>query len=263
LEELVPLKIAFVVAAGFVLTALGPSLPFGYSPYYIEFTLGYLFFLIGLLYGFQTAQDPERHHSAIACGFAFAMAVFVRPNLAIGGAVFLSMLGLLLVRQQQWRSLRGAALGVSPAFLITVHNYVFGGQLVLLTGAAFIKENLFLTPKQYASAVASKLPGLGDPANVGLVKEHLIEWLVILPGRHAFLLNLILLAVAALICVLPQQTWRVRTLFVTALSLHAGLWFWHASGRYALLAWLLTVFAVIVGAGSPLQRNFAPVRLAT
>ena len=266
LKELVPSMIGFVLAATFAATAVVvPRFVLGYFPF-IEFaeqgypdTLGYLFFLIGVAYGFRTAREPTIL-PAIATGFLFALAVFARPNLVIGGAVFLGLLGLLLIGKRQWQTLFCVAIGLAPAFLITLHNYVFGGKLVLLTEAAFIKENLFLTPRQYFDALAWKLFGSGDPADFALAKQHLTEWLMILPGHHANWLNQLLLIIPLLLCFAPAQTWRVRTLVATALALHSVLWFWHAYDRYALLAWMLTLLALIGGLAS-LSQNSTLVRL--
>jgi hypothetical protein len=267
LKELAPPRIGFVFAAAFVATAFFlPHFVLGFRPF-IQFaeqgypdTLGYLFFLIAVAHGFRTARELNAL-PAIATGFLFALAVFVRPNLVIGAAVFLSLLGLLLVGKKQWQTLFCVSLGVAPAFLITVHNYVFGGRLVLLTDAAFIKENLFLTPSQYVSALAWGLSGGGSLANFELAKQHLTEWLMILPGHHANWLNQLLLIAPVLLCFVPQQTWRVRTLVATALALHSALWFWHAYDRYALLAWMLTLIALIGGLAS-LSHLVAPAGFA-
>jgi hypothetical protein len=266
LRELVPPRIGFVLAAAFAATAvLLPHFVLGFFPF-IQFaeqgypdTLGYLLFLIAVTYGFRTEREPEAL-PAIVTGFTFALAVFTRPNLVIGGAVFLSLLGLLLINRKQWQTLFCAAIGLAPAFLITLHNYVFGGKLVLLTDAAFIKENLFLSPGQYVSALAWRLFGSGSPEDFALAKQHLTEWLMILPRHNANWLNEVLLIAPVLLCFVPGQTWRVRTLVATALALHSVLWFWHAYDRYALLAWMLTLFALVGGLAS-LSQNTTLVRL--
>jgi len=83
---------------------------------------------------------------------------------------------------------------------------------------------------------------------------------MILPGHHANWLNQLLLIIPLLLCFAPAQTWRVRTLVATALALHSVLWFWHAYDRYALLAWMLTLLALIGGLAS-LSQNSTLVRL--
>lgn len=251
LREFVPTKVAVAIVAIFIVSAPFPSMAMGYFPYiqsaewgYPD-TLGYLLFLVGMIYGFKTTRWPSENLFAWISGVAFALAVFLRPNLVIGGGVFLSLLGIFLIRERRWVPLCYLAIGVAPSLLITVHNWVFGGRFVLLTSAAFIKENLFLTPGQYASAIGSIL-GLGDRADLVFVGDHLKAWLKILPG-HAYWHPLILLILTVSVCLGTKQPWRIRVLIATALSLHSVLWFWHPDGRYALLAWTLTAIAGIGG----------------
>jgi len=249
LRQLVPTKLAIATVATFVLSIAFPAAVLGFLPY-VQFaeqgfpdTLGYLFFLIGIIYGFKAAQAPDDRLPACVSSFAFALAVFVRPNLAAGGAVFLSLWGIALIRERRWWNLCFAAIGLSPAFLITLHNWVFGKKLVLLTAAAFIKENLDMPPSRYASALGS-LVGRGDPADWLAVTRHLKNWLQVLPG-HSPWYHLVLLIMALSVCFRSEQTWRIRTLMATALSLHAVLWFWYPYGRYALMAWTLTAIATM------------------
>jgi len=174
-----------------------------------------------------------------ASGLLFATAVFMRPNMAPGIAVFCVALSLPLLRRGAVPAVAVWALGVGFAAVMPLHNYYFGDQFVLFTRAATIPENLKAPPSVYLAALSEMAGGRFDGPAFAVVWDQLDKW----GGPFKVLLFAVTLAAAA--------GWRrpaveVRALAAAALALHAVLWFYHPNDRYEFMAWLLTVVVCIV-----------------
>ena len=79
----------------------------------------------------RTVRD--RFGPACAAGLLFALAVFVRPNLAPVTGILLAGAGLAALWQAQCRRLAGLCVGFLPVLGMALHNWVYGGVLVLFT----------------------------------------------------------------------------------------------------------------------------------
>ena len=85
----------------------------------------------------RTADGPGRGFApALGAGLLFALALWVRPNLAPGAAVLLGGAGLAALWQVQCPRLAGLCIGFLPVFGMTLHNWYFGGVFVLFSSNA-------------------------------------------------------------------------------------------------------------------------------
>ena len=94
----------------------------------------------------------DRLAPAFAAGLLFALAIFVRPNLAPMAGILLAGAGLAALWQTQWRRLAGMCVGFVPVFGMALHNWVYGGQLVLFTTTSEIAQSM--PPRDYVAAIA-------------------------------------------------------------------------------------------------------------
>jgi hypothetical protein len=252
--------IARVVAASFIALGFLPDSSltqlignFGsYAGDYIHWAhlgfpeiFGYVFFLAGL-YKILHGLESRRFDQFVLAGLALAAAIFMRPNLAIAGAALLSGTTLLLFTQRQFRNLLALGAAFSPILLMPLHNIWFGEKFVLLTSAATISANLFVQPEAYLLAIKTGLGLANDPKAVSQSVWHVREFLASSNMAHRDLGSLIrlgLLIGLAPALLLPSS--KHRLLAFTCLGLLLPLFFYNPTGRYVLLAWLLTTVASI------------------
>ena len=102
-------------------------------------------------------------------GILFFLVVLLRPNYILQFVTFFSILGfhvlyLIIYDAQKPSKLKYSnyirkyiilIAGFSPILLVTLHNWYFGNQLVLLTSASTITENLRVPPYVWIDAIYS------------------------------------------------------------------------------------------------------------
>src|SRR5262249_23534522 len=86
-------------------------------------------------------------------GFALALGVALRPNLALPAVLILTMTAYGLFIQKRWGEATAIALGFAPVLLIPLHNWYFGHAFVPLTSSAFTPDNLTAPPSLYWTAI--------------------------------------------------------------------------------------------------------------
>ena len=114
----------------------------------------YVCFLAGfvLLIGSSGKGPRDRFGAASGAGLLFALALFVRPNLAPAAGVLLAGAGLAALWQGQYRRVAGLCLGFLPVLGMALHNWVYGGVFVLLTSTAEHPGLLVMPPSAYVAA---------------------------------------------------------------------------------------------------------------
>jgi hypothetical protein len=159
------------------------------------------------------------------------------------------MLGLWLLLERRLVTLAGLAVGFAPILLIPLHNWYFGGEIVLLTSSAFHPSNLHASPMSYVAALEEMLRVEFAGANLTQVLSHLGKW-----NSWTDFYRLLPLLVTLLVVVQGSYAIHLRAIALVAVSLQAGLFFHDNGSRYAYPAWLLVfvVFLVVV------RENFIP-----
>ena len=72
----------------------------------------------------------NRFAGAAWAGLLFALALFVRPNIAPAAGILLAGAGLAALWQRQYRRVAGLCIGFLPVLGMALHNWVYGGVLV-------------------------------------------------------------------------------------------------------------------------------------
>src|SRR5262249_51073809 len=73
---------------------------------------------------------------AFAAGLLFALALFVRPNIAPAAGILLLGAGVAALAQGEFRRVAGLVVGFTAVLGMALHNWVYGGALVLFTTSA-------------------------------------------------------------------------------------------------------------------------------
>ena len=213
---------------------------FGDPAAYVAFLSAYV-----LLLGAAAADVRDRFGPACAAGLLFALAVFVRPNLAPLTGILLAGAGLAALWQAQWRRLAGMCVGFLPVFGMALHNWVYGGVMVLFTTTSEVAQSM--PPRDYAAALAELL-------RRDFAGEHVVralkqigawlagpsEWLAMAP------LHLAALAVVVRMVFRRQCDPWLRLTAGAVLAQHCINLFFLPYPRYYYLTWLLTLLIVAV-----------------
>ena len=209
----------------------------------------YVFFLAGfvLLVGRAAAGPRNRFATAAGAGLLFALALFVRPNIAPAAGVLLAGAGLAALWQRQFLRVAGLCLGFLPVLGMALHNWVYGGALVLFTATAAHPVLLAMPPAAYLAA-------LGELVHLDVAGEHLTRALRQIGGWLSGPSEALAMApfhAAAIVVLVRMALWRraepwLRLTAVATLVQQAVGLFYASAGRYYYLTWLLTLLVVAV-----------------
>jgi hypothetical protein len=204
-----------------------------------------VFFVGGLLLlcGNRERGPSDRFGAAIVAGALFALALFARPNLAPGAGILLGGAGLAALGQGQYRRVLGLCLGFLPALGMALHNWVYGGELVLFTSTSRLA--MLMPPAAYLAAFMELLRGDFAGEHVTRAIEQIGAWL----AGPSELVMLAPLQAAALVLLVRVVLWRaadpwLRLLALATLAQHGVGLFYVIAGRYHYVTWLLTLAVV-------------------
>jgi hypothetical protein len=209
----------------------------------------YVFFLAGLLLLVGRSREGPRptFAAAWAAGFMFALALFVRPNIAPAAGILLAGSGIAALWQRQYRRVAGLCLGFLPVLGMALHNWFYGGVLVLFTSTASIPGALVMPPSAYLAA-------LGELVHFDLAGEHVVRALRQIGGwlagpSESFLMapvNAAAIVVLVRVAIWKQiDPWLRLTAWATLAQQCVGM-FYAPAGRYYYLTWLLTLLVTAV-----------------
>jgi hypothetical protein len=223
-----------------------------------------IFAFAGLLFtvGFTRLGPGTRFAPALAGGLLFALALFVRPNIAPFVGVILGGAGLAALYWRHWPRLVGLCLGFLPVALMPLHNWYFGGVFVLFSANSAHPLVFVMPPQAYAAAAMELLTLDLAGEHVTRAARHLVNWLSG-PSEMAFMGPLNALAVAILFHVTLRARFDPWLRLVAAASiaqLAVGL-FYVATSRYHMLAWFFTALVSLVwlqAEGLPALRRRYP-----
>ena len=226
-------------------------------------------FLAGLvvLLGPRLTGPGSRFAPAFGAGLLFALALWLRPNLAPAAGVLLGGAGLAALWQMQVRRVIGLCLGFLPVLGMALHNWLYGGVFVLFSANATIAEALPMPPQAWIAA-------FGELFYFDLAGEHVrrgalqvARWLAG-PSESFAMVPLHAVAIAVLVRVAfwgrGFDPWLRLTALAT-LAQHPVALFYLSFDRYYYLPWFLTLLVCAVwlrDEGATLFRQRCP-RAAT
>jgi hypothetical protein len=204
----------------------------------------------------------DRFDRAFGAGLLFALALFVRPNIAPAAGILLAGAGLAALAQRQFRRVAGLVVGFAAVLGMALHNWVYGGALVLFTTTAELPRLLVMPPSAYLAALA-------ELAHLNFAGEHVARAMRQIAGWLAGPSESMVMAplnAAAILVLLRVALWRgadpwLRLTALATLAQHGVALFYPGDGRYHYLTWLLTLLVVaawIHGEGLDLVRRWFP-----
>jgi hypothetical protein len=222
----------------------------------------YAFFLAGflLLIG-RCARGPGRRFgAAFLAGALFALALFVRPNLAPAAGILLAGAGLAALWQSQIQRIAGLCLGFLPVLGMALHNWVYGGVLAPFTSTTRLAMSM--PPSAYLAAFGELSHFDPTGGHVTRALAQIAGWLAG-PSESTIMapLNAVAIIVVARVVVCGgADPWLRLTAAATLVQQGVGLFFL-TYGRYYYLTWLLTLLVVAAwlhGEGLDLVRRRWP-----
>jgi hypothetical protein len=204
----------------------------------------------------------DRFGTALAAGLLFALALFMRPNIAPAAGILLAGAGLAALWQRQYRRVVGLCVGFLPVLGMALHNWVYGGVFALFTSTATHNTTLVMPPAAYLAALSelARLNLAGD--HVARAIQHIGGWLAG-PSESVVMAPLHAAAIAVLVRIAVWgnvDPWLRLTACATLVQHCVGI-FYATAGRYYYLTWLLTLLVVAVwinGEGMNLVRRRFP-----
>jgi hypothetical protein len=207
-------------------------------------------------------ENPQdRFARAFGAGLLFALALTVRPNIAPAAGILLAGAGIAALAQQQYRRVAGLVLGFAAVLGMALHNWAYGGQLVLFTTSAGHPLLLTMPPSAYLAALA-ELAHLDFGEHVTRALRQIAGWLAG-PSESVAMAPLNAAAIVILIRVIlwkAAEAWLRLTAAATLVQ-HGVALVYASSGRYYYLTWLLTLLVVaawVHGEGLDLLRRRFP-----
>lgn len=211
----------------------------------------YILFLAGfvLLVGRNTDGPHDGFLPAWAAGILFALALFVRPNIAPAAGILMAASGVAALWQRQFRRAAGLTIGFLPVLGMALHNWYYGGTYVLFTATAAHPGALVMPPSAYLAAAS-------DLAHFHFAGEHVAAALRQIGGWLAGPSESVFMApfdAAALVIVARMALWNKLdpwlrlTAWATLTQQCVGI-FYATAGRYYYLTWLLTFLVTAVWA---------------
>jgi hypothetical protein len=224
----------------------------------------YIFFLAAfvLLLGRLGEEPRDRFARAFGAGLLLALALFVRPNIAPAAGILLAGAGLAALAQGEFRRVAGLVVGFAAVLGMALHNFIYGGALVLFTTTAELPRLLLMPPSAYLAALA-------EFAHLNFAGEYVARALRQIAGWLAGPSEAIAMAplnAAAILVLVRVALWRradpwLRLTAVATLAQHGVALFYPGDGRYHYLTWLLTLLVVaawVHGEGLPTVRRWFP-----
>jgi len=224
----------------------------------------YIFFLAAfvLLLGRLGEGPRDRFARACGAGLLFALALFVRPNIAPAAGLLLAGAGLAALAQRQFRRVAGLVVGFAAVLGMALHNWVYGGVLVLFTTTAELPRLLLMPPSAYLAALA-------ELAHLNFAGEYVARALRQIGGWLAGpseMIALVPLNAVAILVLVRVALWRraepwLRLIAFATLAQHGVALFYPGDGRYHYLTWLLTLLVVaawVNGEGLVIVRRWFP-----
>lgn len=209
----------------------------------------YILFLAGMLPIIGQPGEDRNFFSAFIGALVLALAIWMKPIVAPAAAVLLSGAGVAALYFWQWPRLIGLSIGITPIFLMTLHNWVFGHEFVLFSANAQHSDVLVMPPSAYAAAAREVFNLDVHGAFLGRFGRQIANWLSG-PAESFATIPLNAAGVAVLIYVVFRgrrfDPW-LRLVGASALAQHAvALFYTAAVARYHFLAWFLTMVVVMV-----------------
>jgi hypothetical protein len=222
----------------------------------------YICFLAAFVMLVGVGRLYDRFGPAAGAGLLFALALFVRPNIAPAVGILLGGAGVAALHQRQFRRLAGLCIGFAPVLGMALHNWIYGDAFVLFTSTAAHPGALVMPPAAYLTAIIELAHFDVAGGHVLRALRQIAGWLAG-PSESSLMVPLHAAALVVLVRVAlwrKADPWLRLTAWATLVQHCVGL-FYATAGRYYYLTWLLTLLIVaawVHGEGVDIFRRRFP-----
>jgi hypothetical protein len=199
------------------------------------------------LIGPTTDGPSARFSPAFAAGLLFALALWIRPNLAPAAGILLGGAGLAALFQAQMWRVAGLCLGFLPVLGMALHNYYFGGVFVLFSSNATLAEALPMPPSAWIALLGELIHFNFDGEHIPRGVLQIARWLAG-PSESFMMIPLHAAAIAVLVRVAFARSFDgwIRLTAFAMLAQHPVAWFYLSADRYYYLQWFITMLVCMV-----------------
>lgn len=257
------------IAAAYFIAALAGG--FSFLQYARFAKLGYgepagvVCFLLGLVILLRGeprwgGRAPMPAHAVWLAGFAFAWAVFIRPNYVLAVAWISLAYAWTSLSRRAVASVAALAAGLSFMAVMPLHNWYYGGEFILLSKSGATSAATLYGVGDYARAVRDLIAG--DTSSTAVLLKHLQSWVfdsgamlhqslaTLTKLLHPLKIAALLFTVTVLLRALRRRAAIPQGLSLVAaaalLSLVPLLFSRYTTFRYTMLGWDLCLLVVIV-----------------
>ena len=224
----------------------------------------YTLFLAGFVLLVAGPGGPNnRFAPALGAGLLMAIAIIIRPNIAPVAGILVTAAGLAALWQRQFLRAAGLGVGFAAVLGMALHNWVYGGVLVLISTSGAHPLSLVMPPSAWLAAFGELLRFDFTGEHPARALRQVAGWLAG-PSESFVMVPLHAAAIAVLIRVAgwgrDYDPWLRLTAFAT-LAQHGVALAYPPYARYYYLTWLLTLLVVLVWArreGVSLLRRYMP-----
>jgi hypothetical protein len=200
-----------------------------------------------LLLGRSRDGPPATFTAAWAAGFMFALALFVRPNIAPAAGILLAGSGIAALCQRQYRRLAGLVIGFLPVLGMPLHNWIYGSAFVLFTSTATLPGTLVMPPSAYIAALEELVRFDLGGEHVARALRQIASWLAG-PSESSLMAPV---NAAAIVLLFRMALWKeidpwLRLIAGATIAQQCVGIFYAPAGRYYYLTWLLTALVTAV-----------------
>lgn len=203
--------------------------------------LAIFFFMTALLIfiNFNKNKNIPSYYLNFLFGFFIFLSVSLRPNYFPTGALLFFI--FLIYNYFEYRnriSLFFICLGFSFIILIPFHNLFYGNSYILFSSGSH--HNTHAPISVYINALKDLINfNIANSSNIDIILYQIIRW--IKPDQIHYIITFIII----IFSLLKKNNLLIKTICLLALSQHAVLLVFEPQGRYAYLAWILTMIVFI------------------
>jgi hypothetical protein len=187
----------------------------------------------------------ESNFYSFLLGFFLFMSVCLRPDYIPSAIVLISAIIIYSYFYINNYSLAiFTIIGFSFFLLIPLHNYYYGGQVVLITSnhplvyTPGVSDNTGVPIRIYFN-VFYDLIKFEYNENIKNISNQVIRW--IRPEQYHYIISILVV----LLLLIKNNQFFIKVICLLALSQHSVLLIFIPEHRYAYLAWIYTIILVI------------------
>jgi len=203
--------------------------------------LAIFFFMTALLIfiNFNKNNYINKYYLNFLFGFFIFLSISLRPNYFPTG--FLLLFIFLIYNYFESRNIKSLFLiflGSSFIFLIPFHNYFYGNSYIFFSSGHH--HNTHAPISMYVNILNDLINfNIYNSKNIDKIIYQIMRW--IKPDQIHYIITFVII----IFSLLMKNNLLIKTICLLALSQHAVLLVFEPEGRYAYLAWILTMIVFI------------------